>query len=131
MIDLRKLAQLGDLTEAAFLSEQAKLAKLARQESELRAQLARLRQDRSDASGADRPSGDPALAAGADVRWHQWIAARQTRLNAELLQVMTLKRYQIEKVRRAHGRSQALDHLVQRTKAEATRARAARQDRDT
>ena len=126
----RKLAALGQLTEAAFLAEQAKLAKLNRQEADLRAQLENLLTDRAAVAQADRPVGDAALSAGADVRWHQWIAVRQTRLNNELLHVMTLKRYQLDKVRKAHGRAQALDHLTQRAKVEAARKAATRQDRD-
>ena len=125
-----KLAQLGRLTEAAFLAEQAKLAKLTRQESDLRAQLAHLLEDRAAAARADRPVGEAALSAGADVRWHQWIAVRQTRLNNELLHVLTLKRYQIDKVRKAHGRAQALDALTLRAKADAARKTASRLDRD-
>ena len=125
-----KLAQLGRLTEAAFLAEQAKLAQLTRQEADLRAQLAHLLEDRAAAARTDRPVGEAALAAGADVRWHQWIAVRQTRLNNELLHVLTLKRYQLDKVRKAHGRAQALDALTLRAKADAARKTASRQDRD-
>ena len=125
-----KLAKLGQLTEAAFMAEQAKLAKLNRQEADLRAQLAHLLEDRAAAARLDRPVGEAALSAGADVRWHQWIAARQTRLNNELLQVMTLKRYQLSKVRKAHGRAQALDALTLRARAETARKAASRQDRD-
>ena len=125
-----KLAQLRRLTEAAFLAEQAKLAKLTRQEADLRAQLARLLEDRAAAARADRPVGEAALSAGADVRWHQWIAVRQTRLNNELLHVLTLKRYQLDKVRKAHGRAQALDALTLRAKADAARKTASRLDRD-
>ena len=125
-----KLAQLGQLTEAAFLAEQSKLAKLTRQEADLRAQLAHLLEDRAAAARADRPVGEAALSAGADVRWHQWIAVRQTRLNNELLHVLTLKRYQIDKVRKAHGRAQALDALTLRAKADAARKTASRQERD-
>lgn len=125
-----KLAELGQLTEAAFLAEQAKLAKLTRQEAELRAQLAHLLEDRAAAARVDRPVGEAALSAGADVRWHQWIAGRQTRLNNELLHVMTLKRYQLDKVRKAHGRAQAMDALTLRARLESARRVAARQDRD-
>ncbi|WP_341223612.1 hypothetical protein [Loktanella salsilacus] len=125
-----KLSGLARLTDAAFLSEQGKLAKLSRKEAELRAQLAHLLEDRAMTAHADRPLGDAALAAGADIRWHQWIAVRQTRLNAELLQIMELKRLQLRNVRKAHGRAQALEQLTLRAQADARRKKAARQDRD-
>ena len=127
---VRKLSDLGRLTEAAFLAEQAKLAKLSRQEAELRAQLAHLLEDRGRLAQTDRPVGEAALSAGADVRWHQWIAARQTRINAEILQIMALKSHQLDLVRKAHGRAQALGQLTQRARIGQARKLATRQDRD-
>lgn len=109
---------LGQLTEAAFLAAQAKLAKITKRESELRDQLRGLQEDRTALARMDRGTDDAALAGGADVRWFQWIAARQTRLNAELAQVLANKAYHLDVVRKAHGRQQALDKLAQVLRAE-------------
>lgn len=109
---------LGQLTEAAFLAAQAKLAKITKRESELRDQLRGLQEDRTALARMDRGTDDAALAGGADVRWFQWIAARQTRLNAELAQVLANKAHHLDVVRKAHGRQQALDKLAQVLRAE-------------
>ncbi|MBU2359043.1 MAG: hypothetical protein KKB02_08970 [Alphaproteobacteria bacterium] len=125
-----KLSQLNDVTDAVFLAEQAKLARITRREADLRHQLDTLLHDRSAVAHSARSADDAALAAGADVRWHQWIATRQTRLNAELLQVIALKGHQMDRVRKAHGRTEALRHLTLRTKAKDQHRKAARQERD-
>ena len=126
----RKLARLNDVTEAVFRAEQAKLSRLARREADLRKQLETLLHDRSAVARNERARDDAALAAGADVRWHQWIATRQTRLNSELLQVLALKERQMDRVRKAHGRAEALRQLTLRTRAQEEARRAARHERD-
>lgn len=126
----RKLARLNDVTEAVFRAEQAKLSRLARREADLRKQLETLLHDRSAVARNERARDDAALAAGADVRWHQWIATRQTRLNSELLQVLALKERQMNRVRKAHGRAEALRQLTLRTRAQEEARRAARHERD-
>ena len=128
---VKKLAQLGKLTDAAFLAEQAKLARLTRQEADLRAQIAQLAAARNGTADRLRDGSDPALQAGADVRWHQWIAVRQTRLNEELLQILTRKARQIDAVRRAHGRAQALDQLTDQARDAARRKRDAQEQSRT
>ena len=126
----RKLARLNDVTEAVFRAEQAKLSRLARREADLRKQLETLLHDRSAVARNERARDDAALAAGADVLWHQWIATRQTRLNSELLQVLALKERQMDRVRKAHGRAEALRQLTLRTRAQEEARRAARHERD-
>ena len=129
-MDPRKLFQLSELTGAAFRAEASKLAKLNQSEMIIKAQISRLMEDRGALAKTERSSTEPALRAGADARWHQWIAARHTRLNAELLQIMTLKRFQMEKVRKANGRSEAMDQLTLRARQAEARDRAARKERD-
>ena len=119
---------LGGLTEAAFLAAQAKLAKLSRQECALRDKLRGLQNDRNALARTERPADDAALAGGADVRWFQWIATRQTRLNAELAQVLALKAHQLELVRKAHGRQEALSKLALTLRAEQTLCAARKKD---
>lgn len=118
MMKFKDVKALGGLTEATFLAAQARLAKLSRQENALRAQLRRLQDDRNALARTERGAEDAALAAGADVRWFQWISGRQTLLNTELAQVLALKAHQLDVVRKAHGRQQALEKLTQKLRAE-------------
>ena len=127
-MNFKNIKALGGLTEAAFLAAQAKLAKLNRQESAVRDQLRGLQNDRNALARTARAADDAALAGGADVRWFQWIATRQTRLNAELAQILAMKAHQLEMVRKAHGRQVALSKLALTLRAEQHRCAARRKD---
>jgi len=111
------LADVLVVTQAAFAAERAKLQTLKKRESDLRAQLAQLIQARDDRAQGGDEIADAALTAGADVRWHHWIAGRRTTINNELLQVIAQQGRQLTAVRRSFGKTEAVKELVKRDAA--------------
>lgn len=105
------LSKLKDVMSAKLLAEQAKLDRLHREEQALRKQLADLVQDRNETAHQTRGPGDAALQAGADVRWHRWIDARRGHLNQELALLIAKRERQLQMVRKAFGRNEAVDAL--------------------
>ncbi len=122
-----QLADLLDLAQVAFASEQSKLAALSRRESAIRAQLETLIQSRAQ-SALLKDAESAAMKAGAEVRWHRWIDTRRETLNRELAQVMALRAQSVAAVRRAFGKKEALAGLLSQSKAADKLQRARRQD---
>ncbi|SEM60502.1 hypothetical protein SAMN04488003_10278 [Loktanella fryxellensis] len=123
------LSGLTGLADMVLHGAQARLSRIQQRETDLRAKIAKIGQDRAEIATRLQGPDDAALAAGADGRWLQWIAMRQTHLNTELLQVLELKRLQIIVVRDAFGRASALAaleadaHVARRRQVERRMAR--------
>ena len=113
MSELERMRALKMLTAAQFSRVQSQLASLTVKEKRLRDNLAQLvSEKRNNAERCD--IGDVARAAGADVRWHKWVDERRAVINTELAHVLGQKLECQYKLRRAFGKDQALDKLVQR-----------------
>lgn len=123
MTKRQKMQGLKRLTAAKLLAERTRYAQYLAKEDRLRRNLEQLVKDRHRKSP---PAGhlDPAFAAGADVRWHQWVDARRTVINTELARVLALKSESQRSLQRAFGKDQALDTLLRNQRdALATRRR--------
>lgn len=114
-----QLNELIRVADASFLAAQTKLSDLRNQEKLIRDQLNSLKTSQKEAAALDRSSGDPALKAGADDRWYQWISGRKSALNTDLARIQALKTQQFDIVKRAFGRRQAMRAVAAKRRAEA------------
>lgn len=121
--DPKKLAALGQVAEAAWAIEQARLSQLAAQEAEIRRKLSALDQGRADRAQDVARGPDAARLAGVDPLWETWIDGRKSRLISDLART----RAQMEEARlkfgRAYGRKETVAKLLGRLEAERRRAR--------
>jgi hypothetical protein len=112
MNDLKRMRALKLLTQTQLAGVQSQFASLSTKENRLRNNLAQLvKEKRQTAERSDH--GDVARAAGADIRWHKWVDARRAIINTELAQVLGQKLECQQKLRRAFGKDQALDAIIQ------------------
>jgi len=123
-----ELAGLARLADAAFGAEQARMGALRRRESDIRGTIAALDAQRK-ARAASLSDADPALMAGADMLWHGWIDSRRSALNLELARNLADQAAARAALRRAFGRKQASEELVNRADASARLAAGRRSDR--
>jgi hypothetical protein len=79
-----QLTQLGLITDAAFQAAQSKLAVEIQRESQLRESLKMLEVDQSARAAEISDRLDPAMQAGADVRWRGWIEQRRRLITSEM-----------------------------------------------
>ena len=124
MTEIADLMLLLEVSEVTYDRQRQALAVIAREESRLRQDLARLDAlDASDAPEADRGHGMRAV--GADILWQGWLARTRTRINMELARVLARKAHEQARLRKAFGRVDALRQLIgaengrQRKQAEA------------
>ena len=115
----RQLRDMIKVTDAAFMAAQAKLVLLRQQDAEIRDQLLSLRERRIGNHTGRPKQDDPALKAGADALWLQWIAKRQATLNAELAQLQVQKAQQFDRVKKAFGRRQTMRALLAKSQEDA------------
>jgi hypothetical protein len=87
------------------------MAALLRREKGLRENYAQLTQSKQSQANAQRAPDDAALAAGADIRWRQWVDQRQAAINAELAQLLAQKESCKQRLKIAFGRDQAVTGL--------------------
>ena len=117
---LRQLQRLAPVLNSVFLAEQSKLAGINARIEGLKEQLRSL--DRKH----ELQLHDPAIRAGADMRWRTWVQDRRTLINREIL---SLKRQRLDikqRVAKALSRLEACKSLVEKTQAEADALRARR-----
>lgn len=103
----RDIAGLVQLTQLHFQAAQSEMAAVLAQEARLNENLAQLMESREALAAAPRDAAEPALIAGADLRWNQWVDQRRAVINAELAQCQISKERCRNKLREAFGRSQA------------------------
>ena len=122
------LPQLGQITDALLAAEQAKLRDIVQREAELRRALGDLDRHRRD--NLALPAADLAAprALGADLVWQGWVGRTRARLNTELAQVLVAKAGHMAGLRRAFGRSVAMDQLISDAEAPQRKVKAARQE---
>lgn len=105
-------AALPQVTGLILQKARADLATLQQKAGGLRRNLADLGAQRADWAQVARPADDPALIAGADLRWQQWADQRRAAINNELAQVMAQIALAQQRLQRAFGRDQAAQALA-------------------
>ena len=114
-------AGLIDVTEATYLAAQARFHRLKAEEAGLRQQLAELNDARNrlqiDAAHGSAPAA---------ARWLSWIASRQEDLNTALARVRAQEAQQMQVLRRAFGRKEAIRAVLRRLEADRAQMRARR-----
>ena len=118
-----QIAELQDLTGLALRALQTEMHRLSAKEQALRQNLSDLTAQR--ATQGMRAADDPALIAGADLRWQQWVDQRRAMVNMELAQVLALMANCQQRLQRAFGRDQVALSIA----AQALRDRQTRTDR--
>jgi hypothetical protein len=103
----KKTQDLGRLTRLALQAAQAEMRALTDKENALRENLAQLTAQKTDLARIARASDDPALIAGADLRWQYWVDGRRAAINLELAQVLAQRDDCRHRLRLAFGRDQA------------------------
>ncbi len=103
------------LSGISFRAAQARMAELLAREVDLRRNLAQLTESRSAQANAPRAPDEAALVAGADIRWHHWVDQRRATINMELAQVLALQDNCRFALKKAFGRDQVAQSLLQQT----------------
>lgn len=108
----KQLDAIQQITDMKFSVEQAAFQKLAQEENQLRAELARLAEmlnvSRSDAL---KPSEMRAI--GADVIWQGWIGRNRAALNMKLARVLAQKEQRLGALRTAFGKAHVVQMLIE------------------
>ncbi|MDK3071695.1 hypothetical protein QO034_01105 [Sedimentitalea sp. JM2-8] len=117
-----KLGQMADVTHAVYLNEFQKVRGILEEESRLRQQLARVK-DQSRQGREDMKEDVSMRSVGADLLWQAWLTRTQRQLNIELSQVMARKLTAMGRVRRAFGRQNAVAAMHETRKDETEKAR--------
>lgn len=126
--DIDDAAALAGLTGAVFAAGQAGMARLRQQEATLRDRLDGLEARKRAALAALQGDG-PALAAGVDVLFHDWVNSRAEALQRELARCLAQQAQARATLVRAFGRSQAATSLYDAAVLAQTRDRTRREDR--
>lgn len=111
----QRIAELAVLTSVSLRAAQAEMADLKAREADLRQNLIDLAAQKLRALRAE---DDPALIAGADLRWQQWVDQRRAAVNAELAQLLALIDNRQHRLRGLFGRDQAARALVDRAQSD-------------
>ena len=107
------LSQLTPVVELAFQAAQRNLAQHNARVRELEEQLSDLETARNNALNNRPAEDDAALVAGADVLWQTWIDQRRKDINMELARLASEKPLLMSQLRKAFGKKEALNGLVQ------------------
>lgn len=118
----RELEGLAHVAGAGCDAAEARLARLRREEAELRGQIAALEAARR-ARAAEALATDVALRAGVDLRWEGWIDRRAAALVSELARLMAQVEMARDELSRAFGRRMAADALLGQARDAAARRR--------
>ena len=111
MTGVQDLEALLTVSQARFDRRRQALALIQKEETALRAELARLK---DMALTARAPSTDMIgmRSVGADLLWQGWIARGRTEKNMALARVLARKGHEVTKLRRAFGRVAALEEVI-------------------
>lgn len=119
------LAHVAALASAAA---EARCAALRRREQDLQARLAALETARRDRAARAR-ADDPALLAGADLRWEGWVEARAAALRSDLARCLVEIEIARDALARAWGRAQAAEALAREERLGRIRRRERQEER--
>jgi hypothetical protein len=123
----KDLSRLKALADTVYEAELAKMRGNRAAAAAVDAQVADVRQSRRDRADQRRSldAPDPAQLASADLHWDRWTDARLFRLQSERARLEVEAERMRAGTRRAFGRRQALDGLMDRL-AEESRKKASR-----
>jgi len=109
---------LGEVTEALYRAEAARMQTLLHEESRLREALARL--DAQYAANSALPDADldGLRQIGGDMIWQGWVGRKKAELQSELAQVLARKGQIVGKLRRAFGKAQAVERMTAAARAQ-------------
>ena len=120
------LEDLGKVTQALYQVELARMQTILREEARLRAAISRL--DAHHAANRGLIEADPGglRQIGGDILWRSWVGRNKAELQSELARVLGTKGQMIRKLRRAFGKSQAVEGIRTAENAKRVRKDAAR-----
>ena len=121
-----QLVKLQALTSISFETVQIEMAEIGRLEDELRSQLRNLSKIGKVSSADLNGNLDPAVMAGADLRWQRWADHKKRMINSELANVLARKENCRNKLIQAFGRNEAVGGLIEK----ATKQQQSHRDRD-
>lgn len=109
---------LCDVTQALYRAEVARMAQVLQEEKRLRAALARL--DAQRAANEALPDADLGglRQIGGDMIWQAWVGRKKAELQSELARVLARKGQMAGKLRRAFGKTEAIEELAATARAE-------------
>ncbi|MFT5064989.1 MAG: hypothetical protein ACJAXK_001649 [Yoonia sp.] len=123
-----QLAQLAQITDAAFQVVQADLSREIARERELRKTLETLVLDQRNRATNLMGKSDAALIAGADVHWRAWVEQRRRLINGELAHCLVAQAQCREAAAKAFGRYQAVLSLEENRLADVKKAAGRREN---
>ena len=125
---MRGLVGLAEVARAAAEAAEARLAALRREDAALVAKVEAIETARA-ARAAQAVAGDPALMAGADLRWEAWAEARVEAIQRDRALLRARMEEAREALRLRFGRQVATEALAARARAERARQRERRAER--
>ena len=120
------LKGLGEVTEALYQVELARMQAVLREEARLRAAIARLAAHHEANRGLIEADPGGLRQIGGDILWRSWVGRNKAELQSELARVLGAKGQMIRKLRRAFGKSQAVVSIRTAESAREVRKDAAR-----
>ena len=120
------LKDLGEVTEALYQVELARMQAVLREEARLRAAIARHAAHHEANRGLIEADPGGLRQIGGDILWLSWVGRNKAELQSELARVLGAKGQMIRKLRRAFGKSQAVLSIRSAESAREVRKDAAR-----
>lgn len=107
----KDIAALEALAQMVLDAELGQLKMIAKEQNEKAVAINALQEARKTRDEILLGGPDMAQFAGADVRWHRWMAGAQRRLAVEAAQIAAKREVQLAVARKAFGRAQVLGKL--------------------
>ncbi|WP_371225000.1 hypothetical protein [Roseovarius sp. 2305UL8-3] len=111
------LEDLTELTGALYRAEQARMRDLVQQETSLRQALAQLEDHRKAALSLPAEELHAVRQIGADILWQGWVGRNREELNRQLALCLVQKARHLTALRKAYGKHQASEALLEQEKA--------------
>jgi hypothetical protein len=120
---MSQIHQLCQVTAMAYEKELAAVQPLLDEEAKIRADLAKL--DKQVSEAQQRSDLGSMQAIGADVIWQAWAGRARSQLNISLAQVLARKAQVMARIRKAFGRKRVAEQLLSQTQDEQKKKAAA------
>lgn len=111
------LDALAELTGALYQAEAARMRQLLADERRLREGLARLEAQYAANRTLPEPELNGLRQIGGDMIWQGWASRKKAELQSELARVLGYKGQTIARLRRAYGKSHAVDRMMDAKRA--------------
>ncbi len=112
------LDALAELTGALYQAEAARMRQLFADERRLREGLARLEAQYAANRTLPEPQLNGLRQIGGDMIWQGWVSRKKAELQSELARVLGYKGQTIARLRRAHGKSHAVERVMAAERAQ-------------